>query len=256
MKLEQVAVQLYTLRDHLKTPEDYDDSLSKVAQIGYRSVQVSGPRPMAPREIAELCRKYDLVINSTHENSQLILDDPAQIVRNLTDFGCQYTAYPFPAGVDFGSLESVNTLIQRLNNAGRVLAEAGMVLTYHNHNHEFRKLDGLTFLERVFRDTDPRFVQGELDTYWVQYGGGNVEAWCRKLKNRLPLLHIKDYRTNDENRHEFSEIGNGVLDFRAIIAAAEQSGCKWFIVEQDQCPGDPFDSLEQSFRYIKDNLID
>lgn len=256
MKIEQVAVQMYTLRDHLKTPEDYDATLARVAEIGYKSVQISGPRPISPSEIAGLCRKHKLSINSTHESSDEILENPEQVVANLRDFGCTFTAYPYPRGVDFASRESVDALIDGLNRAGKVLADAGFVLCYHNHNHEFRKLGNEVILDRIFRKTDPAYLQGEPDTYWVQYGGGNPEAYCRRLKNRLPLLHLKDYATNAENKHEFSEIGAGVLDFKAIIQAAEASGCKWFIVEQDVCPGSPFDSLAQSFRYIRDHLVE
>lgn len=254
MKIEQVAVQLYTLRNHIKTAEDYDASLRKIAEIGYPSVQVSGPRPISPKEIAELCAKHGLSINSSHEDSNLILEEPEQAVANLNDLGCEHTAYPFPKGVDFGDADSVDTFIEKLNAAGKVFAEAGKTLSYHNHNHEFRKLGDEIILDRIYRKTDPKFLQGEPDTYWIQMGGGNPEAWCRKLAGRLPLLHLKDFRTTEDNKPTFAEIGNGVLDFKAIVAAAEEAGCQWYIVEQDACPGDPFDSLAQSFRHIRDNL--
>lgn len=256
MKIEQVAVQLYTLRDHIQSVEDYAKSLRKVREIGYRSVQISGPRPCDPGEIAEMCKEAGLVINSTHENGQEILDNPQQVVENLDNFGCKYTAYPFPGGIDFGSKEAVDQLIEGLNRSGKVLAESGKVLTYHNHHMEFRKVDGEIILERIYRLSKPENLQAELDTYWIQHGGGDPVRWCQAMQNRLPLLHLKDFRIDENNEITFSEIGNGVLDFRSIVPAAEAAGCKWFIVEQDTCPGDPFDSLEMSFRYIKDNLID
>lgn len=255
MKLNQVAVQLYTLRDHLKTAEDYAKSLQKVAEIGYQSVQISGPRPLPPAEIRKLCDQYGLTLNSTHENSAEILENPQQIVRNLREFGCKYTAYPYPAGIDFNSEDSVNTLIQKLEASGKVLAEAGLVLTYHNHHHEFRKMGDKTVLETLYERTHPNHLQGEIDTYWVQFGGGDPVGWCRKLNQRLPLLHMKDYMVTPDYKISFTEIGNGVLDFKAIVAAAEASGCEWFIVEQDVCPGDPFESLAKSFAYIRDNLV-
>jgi sugar phosphate isomerase/epimerase len=255
MKLDQVAVQMYTLRDHMKTAEDYDNTLAKVAAIGYRSVQISGPRPITPAEIRKLCDKHGLSINSTHEDSNTILNNPQQVVENLKAFGCKYTAYPYPRDVDFNSLDSIDSLIAKLDDAGRVLTEAGMVLTYHNHNHEFRKIKGEIILERIYNRTDPKRVQGEIDTFWVQAGGGDPTTWCRKLNNRLPLLHLKDFMVNEENKGVFCEIGNGVLDFKGIISAAEESGCEWFIVEQDVCPGDPFDSLTQSFNYIRAHLV-
>jgi sugar phosphate isomerase/epimerase len=88
----------------------------------------------------------------------------------------------------------------------------------------------------------------------VQHGGGDPVAWCKKLKGRLPLLHMKDYTVNAANQVTFAEIGHGNLNWKKIVAAAEKSGCQWFIVEQDTCPGDPFESLRQSFDYIRDKL--
>lgn len=255
MKIEQVAVQLYTLRDQLTTPEDYRESLRKIADIGYRSVQVSGPRPVTESEIAALCAETGLVINSSHEDSRLILENPAEVIRNLDALGCRYTAYPSPHDIDFKSRDSVKALVEGLEASGRTLAQAGKVLTYHNHALELEMLDGMPILEIIYGQTDPDYLQGEIDTYWIHAGGSSPQAWCARLRDRLPLLHIKDYALDANGKPRFAEIGQGDLDFRTIIATAEASGCQWFIVEQDICPGDPFESLEISFRYIYDNLI-
>jgi sugar phosphate isomerase/epimerase len=255
MNIEQVAVQLYTLRDQLTTPEDYQESLQKVADIGYKSVQVSGPRPISESHIAALCAEKGLVINSSHEDSELILKNPEKVVENLEAFGCRYTAYPYPKDIDFSSRDSVKALIEGLDASGKVLADAGKVLTYHNHALELEMLDGMPILEIIYGQTDPRYLQGEIDTYWIHAGGSSPQAWCARLRDRLPLLHIKDYAIADDGKPRFAEIGQGELDFQTIIATAEASGCQWFIVEQDTCPGDPFVSLEMSFKYIYDNLV-
>ena len=256
MKIEQVAVQLFTIRDHLETPEAYQESLQKIADIGYRSIQVSGPRPVSEEEIAALCAEKGLGINSTHEDSALILENPQAVVENLNAFGCRYTAYPYPRGIDFTSRESVEGLIKGLQASGKVLRQSGKLLTYHNHAVELDVLEGIPVLERIYSQTDPDFLQGELDTYWIHAGGSSPQAWCARLRDRLPLLHIKDYAMGEDGKPRFAEIGEGILDFRTIIATAEASGCQWFIVEQDTCPGDPFVSLESSFRHIYDNLVE
>ncbi len=136
-----------------------------------------------------------------------------------------------------------------------MLADAGKVLTYHNHALELEMLDGMPILEIIYGQTDPRYLQGEIDTYWIHAGGSSPQAWCARLRDRLPLLHIKDYAIAEDGKPRFAEIGQGELDFQTIIATAEASGCQWFIVEQDTCPGDPFVSLEMSFKYIYDNLV-
>lgn len=255
MKINQVAAQLYTCRDLLKTPEDIAKTLKRVRKAGYTAVQVSGMGPIAEEELNRILEGEGLVCCATHENGDKILNETQWVIDRLKKLNCQYTAYPYPAGIDFLSKESVFGLIPKLDQAGKLMKEAGLVLCYHNHQHEFRKIEGKTILDHFFEKTQPEHLQGEPDTYWVQYGGGDAVALCEKLKGRLPLIHLKDYYVNPENTPAYCEIGSGNLDFKRIVAAAENSGCKWFIVEQDVCPGDPVDSLEKSFRYIRENLV-
>lgn len=254
MKLSQVAAQLYTLRDYLKTPADIAESLRKVRAIGYEAVQVSGMGPIAEEDLNKILADNGLVCCATHEPGKEILETPEKVVERLDKLNCAQTAYPFPAGVKLDSREDVEAFAESLNRAGKVLTEAGKMLSYHNHALEFRRYGSQTTLEILFDKTDPRYIQFEPDTYWVQAGGADPVKWCRKLNGRLPLLHIKDYGINTEGKPAFAEIGSGNLPFDEIVAAAEASGCQWFIVEQDVCPGDPFDSLARSFDYIKHNL--
>jgi len=256
MKLSQVAAQLFTCRDLLKTPADIASTLRRLRAVGYTVVQVSGMGPIAEEELNTILDGEGLVCCATHEGSDTILNEPQKVVDRLKKLRCSYTAYPYPAGVDFTSRDSINDLIKKLDAAGKVLADAGLTLCYHNHNHEFRKIGDKTILDLIYEGTDSRYLQGEPDTFWVQYGGGDNVEWCEKLADRLPLIHLKDYETNAENKQAFCEVGSGNLNFKKIIAAAEKSGCKWFIVEQDTCPGDPVDSLAKSFEYIKANLVD
>ncbi|WP_309399733.1 sugar phosphate isomerase/epimerase family protein [Cerasicoccus maritimus] len=253
MKLSQVAVQLYTLRDFCKTPEDIAKTLKKVAEIGYQAVQVSGFGPIENSEIVRLCKENNLVLCSTHEPSDMIREEPQKVCDRLKELGCKYTAYPFPRDVDFESEESVNALIADLKNAVKVFEENDLVLTYHNHDVEFMRMGDKTVLEKIY-DECP--IQAELDTYWVAAGGCDPERWVNKVAGRTPLLHMKDYKVAASNQRMFCEIGQGNLDFKGIIAAADKAGCLWYMVEQDVCPGDPFDSLKMSFDYIKANLVE
>lgn len=255
MKISQVAAQLFTCRDLLKTPADIAVTLRRVRQVGYTAVQVSGMGPIAEEELRKLLDGEGLVCCATHEPGETILHQPERVIERLQKLRCAHTAFPHPGGVDFSSHEAVSTLIKKLDASGKILAAAGLTLSYHNHAIEFRKLDGRTILDRIYEGTDPRHLQGELDTYWVHYGGGENVEWCEKLAGRLPLLHLKDYQMTAENKPTFCEIGAGNLNFKKIIAAAERSGCQWFIVEQDICPGDPVDSLAQSFEYIQTHLV-
>ena len=258
MNIEQVALITYTIRDAIKTPEGFRESMAKLAKIGYKAVQISGipSELMSPGKIATICAENGLTICATHEPAEMILNEPERIVARLKALGCKYTAYPFPTGVDFSDAASREELIEKLDRAGAVLREAGLVLTYHNHACEFYKYEGKTALQHIYDETNPLNLHAEIDTYWVQLGGGDPVKWCERLHGRLPLLHMKDVGVREGNDPIMHEIGSGNLDFKAIVKAAEASGCEWFIVEQDTCPGDPFDSLKTSFDYIQANLID
>jgi sugar phosphate isomerase/epimerase len=126
------------------------------------------------------------------------------------------------------------------------------VLAYHNHAVELMRFQGATVLDYIFAKSK---LAAEIDTYWIQHGGGDPVAWCAKLAGRLPLLHLKDYTVRPDGKPDFAAIGEGNLNFPAIIAAAEKAGCEWFTVEQDTTPGSPFDAVKQSYEFIKANLV-
>ena len=255
MKLTQVAAQLYTCRDSLQDAAGIAKTLTRLREIGYTAVQASGLGPISYADFDRILSNTGMVCCATHEGGNDILNSPEKVVERLRTLRCKITAYPFPQGIDLSDSKIVKEWIGRLQRAGEVLAEAGQILCYHNHNHEFRKLDGEVILDLIYNGTSRTALQGELDTYWVQYGGGDNIAWCRKLEGLLPIILLKDFQTTSENKPMWCEIGAGVLDFKAIIPAAEEAGCEWFVVEQDTCPGDPVDSLAASFRYIQKHLV-
>ncbi len=255
MKLSQVAAQLYTVRDFCKDAAGLAETARKLRAIGYGAVQVSGIGPIADAEVASILKGEGLTICATHEPSQMILDEPEKVIARLERLGCGLTAYPYPAGIDFTNAEHVETLVRKLDATGAKLRAAGMRLSYHNHAIEFVKFRGAPVLDYIYARTAPENLGGEIDTFWIHYGGGDVVDWTQRLRGRLPLMHLKDYGFTKDNTHTWCEVGAGTLPFARIIAEAEAGGCEWFVVEQDTCPGNPFDSLRQSFDYIKANLV-
>lgn len=253
MRIKQVAAQLYTLREYCKTPADVAATMKKVRQIGYQAVQVSGMGPIEEKELKKLLDGEGLVCAVTHEPTDRILDETDKVIERLKKLGCQYTAIPHFGKYDLSKMEILLEFTRKADAAGRKMREAGLVLTYHNHSGEFRKVEGKTILEWIYEKTGKDNLQGELDTYWVQHGGGDPVAWCRRLKGRLPLLHLKDYIIGGpEAKPRFAEIGYGNLNIPAIIKAGDESGCEWFMVEQDDCyERNPFESMEMSFKYLE-----
>ncbi|HVJ15252.1 MAG TPA: sugar phosphate isomerase/epimerase [Polyangiaceae bacterium] len=249
MKQSQIALQLYTIRAHTKDLQSFVTSMRRVRELGYGAVQISGTGPIPASELRRVCDDEGLVICATHEPGKTIVEDPRAVVDRLGTLGCRHTAYPYPH-VALASESDVLSLASSLNAAGEVLARAGMTLTYHNHAIELKKAGGRTLLEILYAASDPRLVQGEIDVYWIQAGGGDPVAWCERLSGRLPLLHLKDYGVGADDKPRMAEVGYGNLDMARIVRAATAAGCQWFIVEQDEGFEDAFESAGMSLRYL------
>jgi len=256
MRDSQIAVQLYTVRDFCQTAGDLAAAARKIRAIGYHAIQLSEAVPVPDDEVVRIMAGEGLAICATHENSHKILAQPEACIDRLKRLGCRLAAYPYPRGVDFTSAASVKLLVRQLDAAGAKFHAAGLALGYHNHAIEFVRLEGAPALDYIYAHTGASNLVGEIGTYWIQYGGGDVVDWCRRLRGRLPFIHLKDYGFTAGNQPIHCEIGAGSLPFARIVAEAELSGCQWFIVEQDTCPGDPFESLRLSHAYITEHLIE
>jgi sugar phosphate isomerase/epimerase len=258
MQLSQVAIQLYTLRDHCGTALELAKTARTVRAIGYTAVQIAGLSPtISETEQVAIFRDEGLRICSTHEPGRKILGETEAVIERLRKLGTNLTAYSSPNGVNLQNPDEVDALIQKLDVAGARFRAAGMTLGYHNHGFEFYRPrpGGPLLLERIYDEIPPEHLVGELDTFWVQRGGGDVVDWVRRLKGRQPFIHLKDFKVDHAGEISFCEIGAGTLPFARIIAEAEAGGCEWFIVEQDSCPGDPFSSIKQSLDYIRTHLV-
>lgn len=253
MKTEQIAAQLYTVRDFLKTPEDIAATLKKVKDIGYQAVQISALAPIEAPVLKKMLADNGLKCCSSHIHpAAVVLNEPEKAIDYLKEIDCPTLAIP-SLPPDYRTLDGYKRFAHEASEAGRKMRDAGLILMYHNHRFEFQKYGGKTGLDIIYDESDPECLQGEIDTYWIQAGGGDPVAWCARLKNRLPVVHYKDMTVID-NKEIMCEIGQGNLDFHAITKACDESGTQWFAVEQDVCPGDPFESLKISFDYMKSSL--
>jgi sugar phosphate isomerase/epimerase len=250
MKLSQVAIQLYTLRDFCGSAKDLATTLKKVKVIGYDAVELIRVDFASNQELRKLTEDHGLGISAIHESGERLLNEPQSVVAELAELGTDLAVYPYPAGFNFQKESDVDRLTDQLRHSSEVFAGAGKRLVYHNHALEFARHDGKLILDHIFASA-PR-LWAELDTYWIQFGGGDPASWVSKLKGRVPLIHLKDYKFNPQkNIPEMAEVGRGNLDFTTIIEQGQIAGCEWFVVEQDFCEGDPFTAIQVSLEYLK-----
>lgn len=246
-----LAAQMYTVRAFTQTPEGIRDSLEKVARIGYRAVQMSAWGPIEPERLKEYADGCGLEICVTHLSFDRITQDTEAVIREHKLWDCGYVGLGAMPEAYRGSREGFMAFIQAMEKPAKQIRDAGLHLVYHNHNFEMAKFDGKTGLELLMENTEPDWFQFEMDTYWVAAGGGDPAEWIRRLQGRMDIVHFKDMVYDPKTRGPvFAEIGNGNHNWPEILRACAETNVQYHIVEQDTCQGDPFDSLEASFKYL------
>ena len=245
----QVGAQFYTIREHCKTLEDFAESLKKVADIGYKTVQISGTCAYEPQWLKEQLAKNDLKCVITHTNAQRMVEMPEIVAAEHDVFDCQYVGlgmYSF--NPDKG--HSFPDFMEKYAPTAKKLKECGKYFMYHNHAHEFKRLDGKLILEKIAESIPADELGFTLDTYWVQVGGGDPAQWLEKLAGRIPVIHLKDCAWGQQ----MAVVGEGNINFDRVFEKAAAGGTMYMMVEQDNCNGeDPFDCLRRSYNFLKAN---
>jgi sugar phosphate isomerase/epimerase len=251
MKENALGAQLYTVRAFTQTIEDVAVTLKKVADIGYTVIQISAFGPVDPKQVARLVEDNGLTVAITHMGWNRFQNELDEVIAVHKLWGCVHTAIGSLPG-EYRSLDGLKRFLDELAPIAERLAQEGMDFSYHNHNHELARYGDKTWLEMLYEQAPPEMLKAELDTYWIQAGGGDPAAWVRKCAGRQPVLHLKDMVVTPEREQRMAEIGEGNMNWPAILQAAEEGGVEWYLVEQDECYGrDPFESLAISYRNLR-----
>lgn len=250
--MTMLAAQMYTVRAFTQTPEGIDDSLRKVRADGYEAVQMSGWKRIDPQQLKDMADSHGLEICATHVSFDEIVKDTKETIRQHKIWNTRYVGLGSMPDAYRDTEEGFRQFVKDIRPAGEEIAAAGLQLIYHNHNFEFAKFQGKTGMDILLEETDPSWFQFELDTHWVTAGGGDPAEWIRKVAGRMDVVHFKDMvYLPSEHRSVFAEIGEGNLNWPAIICACAETGVRYHIVEQDTCQRDPFESLAISLRYLQ-----
>jgi sugar phosphate isomerase/epimerase len=243
-----IAAELYTLRKHLREPSAIAASLQRVREIHYDGVELAGLGPMEPLELASQLRQAGLVACSAHIRWERLRDETDAAIEDCRIWGCSHAVVPvLPAA--YRDAAGYARFGAEANDVAATLHEAGIRLGYHNHSFELERFGRETGLQILYRSSDPALVNAQIDTYWIQYGGGNPASWIRRLHGRVPLVHLKDMDVS-EGQPVMAEVGEGNFDWEDVLAACREAEVQWLIVEQDECRRDPFESLAISRRNL------
>ncbi|MCB0098937.1 MAG: sugar phosphate isomerase/epimerase [Caldilineaceae bacterium] len=256
-----LAAQLYTVRDFTKTAADLAASLKKVADIGYTAVQVSAIGPIPHEEVKQMVDDLGLTICNTHIGYDKLWNELDDVIDQHKLWECQHVAIgSLPAPYRQEGASGFQRFAAEATKVGEKLAAAGLTFSYHNHSFEFVRFphngSSRTALDIIFDESDPRYLQAEIDTFWVQHGGGDPVQWTRRMQGRMPVIHLKDMVIAETEggflgKHQMAEVGEGNMNWAGILEACKEAGVEWYAIEQDICQRDPFESLAISYKNLR-----
>lgn len=244
-----IGAQMYTLRMYTQNEKDLRRCLKKVSEIGYTEVQLSAIGPIAPERVKALCDEYGLSIVLTHTPPDRILNDTKAVIEEHRLYGADYIGLGMMPE-KYLSEEWFPHFKKDFKEAAKEIAAAGKLLMYHNHDIEFEKRGGGRIIERLAEDFTEQELGFTFDTYWVQAAGGDPVLWIKKLKGRIPCIHLKDMETRGR-KSLMAPVLEGNMNFKGILDAVKaQGGTEHLLVEQDYCQESPFICLEKSYKNL------
>ena len=239
---------MYTLRDYCQNEKDFDISMKRVAEIGYKTVQISAIGNIPAKTVKEICDSHDLKIVLTHTAPDRILNDTENVIAEHEIMGCKYIGIGYmPEKYRF--VDWVAQFAGDYLKPAREIKASGSLLMYHNHEFEFERYAGKYLLEILMDSFAPDELGFTLDTYWVQVAGCDISDWIERLSGRLPCVHLKDLEVIGRTTH-MAPVMEGNLNFPKYIKEFEKAGTEFLLVEQDYYRESPFICLKKSY----DNL--
>lgn len=263
-KASVIALQLYTIRDFMNTPEDVRASLKKLSDIGYKQLELAGYADgkfygFAPAEFKKIVNDLGMEILSSHTSveSSSQVGDAQKVGDDHAAVGAKYAIQPWVNPPDRNTA-FYQKMVEQMNEAGRTMKSSGIKFGYHNHNFEFVQLDGkVPYFDIILAGCDKDLVTMELDLFWTTKAGQDPVEIFKKYPGRFELLHCKDMYTKQDpffdtvGVSDFAPVGEGVLDFSRIFAEVQTAGTKWYVVEQDQTKdGKPFEAVQTSINNL------
>lgn len=240
----QIGLQLYTVRKSAES--DPEKTIRSVAAAGYGAVQFAGYYGFSAEKMKRLLDECGLKAAGAHVGFESLQKDADAELAYAKAIGMSYITIPGIGTADLLKPETHRALEQIAEKANK----AGIALGYHNHFHEFERVNGEYPLDILMRGVPS--LKMELDTFWADYAGVDPVAYMEANSSRLASLHIKDRNKDPEKIGINANIGEGTLNIRAFLREADKLGVKWAFVEMDECSGNDLECVTVSRRNLKD----
>lgn len=251
------GAQMYSVRTLTQSEDSLFDALKAIKAMGYNAVQLSGQSRDIPQErIRDMLQELELDCGATHLSFQEMEEDLEAVIARHKLWNCAYPGIGAMPAQYAASREGIREFVRRVNPIAEKLLDNGLHFIYHNHAFEFARLEGVRAMDLLLEGFSPA-VQFEIDVYWVQAGGGDPVEWIRKVAGRMDVVHFKEMvgqlpSKEDPTMTRMAPVGEGNLNWPAIMKASEDIGVKYAFVEQDNAVDtDPLACMKTSH----DNLV-
>ncbi|HTH56099.1 MAG TPA: TIM barrel protein [Cyclobacteriaceae bacterium] len=285
--LKNIGIQLFSLPKLLE--KDFKMGIQLLAKMGYREIEMYGPFPFSTKLAMErwvsigpalgfngsgyfgqsaeavkaIFAEAKISVPSIHTDFDTLQKNMEQLGEASQRIGFKYVVLPAIPPENRKTLDDYKKTIDTFNKIGEQAKKVGLRFAYHNHGYGMQEVEGKIPLQMIIENTDPKLVALEMDLFWHIAGGGDPVEYFKKYPGRYKMMHVKNmkkkvkFSTDGGDSKEWIELfpfmtttGDGVLDLKSIIAAAQKSGMDHFFVEQDVV-ADPEINLKKSIDYLK-----
>lgn len=235
----KVALQLYSFRAQFA--KDVPGTMAKVQNMGVKYVELAGTYGLTVPDFLKMLQKHNLTPIGTGVDFDVLEKNPQQAMDDAKTLGVKYVVcFWIPHKGNEFTIEDVNKAVTVFNKAGKLLKDNGFSFCYHPHGYEFRPYGNGTLFDELAKNLDPRYVNFEMDTYWIKHPGQDPVAMLQKYPKRFPLLHVKDRKMGtigNQNGQTDVEtnvvLGTGDVGLPAIMKEAAKIGVEYAIIEDE-----------------------
>jgi sugar phosphate isomerase/epimerase len=247
----QVGIQLYSVRD--LCVKDFLLTIRQIAEIGYKHVELAGYYGVSAKELRSALS--DAGLNAPSAHIGLTMDKPEEWKDNLKvqveyawELGIKRFVVPgCPLGLN-PTVVDVNKIADVLEEASGIVTTSGMAFGYHNHDFEFKAVDGKLVIDRLFERIPAEKIFAEFDLGWVKVAGQDPAAYVEKYADRVQLVHAKDFKADGVD----TEIGKGTVDWDAALAASEKAAVEYVFIEQERYDVGSLESARLNFDWFRE----
>ena len=254
LQAQQIGLQLYSLRNQFKT--DVPGTLAKIKEWKIREIEGGGTYGLPMDQYKKMLAENNLKMISVGSEFDLLAKNPQAAIDEAKTFGAKYiTCFWIPHKDDDFTIDDMKRAVEVFTTAGKLINKNGLSLCYHTHGYEFRPYGDGTLFDYLVKNTDPRYVNFEMDVFWVKHPGQDPVVLLKKYPKRFPMLHLKDRQPGtdgNQNGHADEEtnvvLGKGDVGIAAIMKRAKKYGVKHYFIEDESTRS--LEQIPQSLQYL------